>query len=162
LDLRALRRVIWSIVGAGGVGNKSDLEIASQLAQSYPNLVGVSMDDFFRDSFDGERVGTLTPKELAYVQNQIRLNSPKLDLWVTLYRHDLKRDLSDCLSQVNVVTFWTRMANDLETLEDGFAHTERSSPKARKILGCRMWDYSGHQPIPLPLMKYNASSDWNG
>ena len=153
ISFRPLRRVVWSIVGAGGVTSKSDLEITRQLAQRYPNIAGVQMDDFFRDTFDGARVGALTPKELAYVQNQLRLDGRKLDLWVTLYRHDLKHDLSDWLSQVDVVTFWTWEAKDLETLEDAFAQMEKAAPKTHKVLGCYMWDYGTHQPIPLSLMR---------
>src|SRR5260370_32932934 len=85
LSFRPLKRVVWSIVGAGGVASKSDLDTVRQLSQKYPNIVGVQMDDFFRDAFGGGRVGTLAPKELTYVQDQLNVTRRKMDLWVTVY-----------------------------------------------------------------------------
>jgi hypothetical protein len=153
ISFRPLKQVVWSIVGAGGVASKADLEMIRQLALKYPNIVGVQMDDFFRDTFDGGRIGVLTPKELDYVQGQLKTEGQKLDLWVTLYRHDLQHDLADWLKRVDVVTFWTWESKDLDTLEDAFAKAERATPKARKVLGCYMWDYGEHKPIPIPLMQ---------
>jgi hypothetical protein len=162
ISFRPLRRVVWSIVGAGGVVSANDLKMIRQLAGKYPNIVGVQMDDFFRDTLDGGRIGVLTPKELGYVQGQLRLEERKLDLWVTLYRHDLQHDLSDWLGQVDVVTFWTWEAKDLENLEDSFAQAEKAAPRARKVLGCYMWDYGTHHPMPLALMQKQCQMglDW--
>jgi hypothetical protein len=145
--------VVWSIVGGGGVASKSDLEMIRPLAQKYPNIAGVQMDDFFQKTLDGGRAGVLTPKELAYVQNQLQLEDRKLDLWVTLYWYDLKHQLSDWLSHVDVATFWTGEAKDLEMLEDSFARAEDATPKTRRVLGCYMWDYATGHPMPLPLMR---------
>src|SRR5581483_3271169 len=145
-----------------GVVSANDLKMIRQLAGKYPNIVGVQMDDFFRDTLDGGRIGVLTPKELGYVQGQLRLEERKLDLWVTLYRHDLQHDLSDWLGQVDVVTFWTWEAKDLENLEDSFAQAEKAAPRARKVLGCYMWDYGTHHPMPLALMQKQCQMglDW--
>ena len=153
ISFRPLKQVVWSIVGAGGIASKGDLEAVHKLAAKYPNIVGVQMDDFFRDTFDGSRVGTLTPQELGYVQSQLRIEGRKLGLWVTLYRGELKHDLSAYLSKVDVVTFWTWEAKDLERLEEGFGRAEQAAPKARKVLGCYMWDYGGQKPMPMPLMQ---------
>jgi hypothetical protein len=38
-------------------------------------------------------------------------------------------------------------------LEEGFTKAEQAAPKARKVLGCYMWDYGDEKPIPLPLMQ---------
>ena len=153
ISFRPLRRVVWSIVGAGGVASKNDLEMIRQLQDKYPNIVAVQLDDFFRDTFDGSRVGALTPKELDYVRSKLRGEGREQEVWVTLYRHDLKFDLSEWLRLVDVVTFWTWQAKDLATLEDAFAQAEKASPKARRVLGCYMWDYGDHKPVPLPLMQ---------
>jgi hypothetical protein len=153
ISFRPLKQVVWSIVGAGGVVSKDDLEAVRQLAEKYPNIVAVQMDDFFRDTLDGGRVGTLTPQELDYVQGQLKLEGRKLGLWVTLYRHDLEHDVSAHLSKVDVITFWTWHAKDLERLEEGFAKAEQAAPKARKVLGCYMWDYGDQKLIPMSLMQ---------
>jgi hypothetical protein len=153
ISFRPLKQVVWSMVGAGGVVSKADLTMICQLAAKYPNLVGVFMDDFFRYTLDGSRIGALTPKELEYVQSQLKASGRKLDLWVTYYRHDLHFDLTDWLQQIDILTFWTWEAKDLDSLEDDFAQAEKAAPKTRKLLGCYMWDFGGHKPMPMALMQ---------
>lgn len=123
------------------------LELVKQLAQKFPNIVGVQLDDFFRTTLDGGRIGAFTPKELAYLRNQLVVDGRKLDLWVTLYRHDLRNDVSEYLSEIDVVTYWTWQAKDLDRLEESFAQAEKAAPRARKLLGCYMWDYGGQKPM---------------
>jgi len=65
ISFRPLTRVVWSIVRAGGVVNRSGVEAIRNLARKYPNVIGIQMDDFFRDTLDGGKVGVLTPKEIA-------------------------------------------------------------------------------------------------
>jgi hypothetical protein len=153
ISFRPLKGVVWSIVGAGGVVNQHGVEFVWNLSQKFPNITGVQMDDFFRTTLDGGKVGTLTPKELAYIRNQLATTGRKLDLWVTLYHHDLQFDVSEYLSEVDVVTYWTWKAQDLENLEEGFAQAEKAAPRARKVLGCYMWDYGTYQPMPVALME---------
>jgi len=162
ISFRPLERVVWSIVGAGGVASKADLATVGELAGKYPNVVGVQMDDFFRETLDGNRVGTLTPGELDYVQKQLKSGARKLDLWVTLYRHDLQRSLAAYLDKVDVVTYWTWEAKDLDDLEEGFGRAELATPKARKVLGCYMWDYGAQKPVPVSLMQKQCllGLDW--
>ena len=162
ISFRPLKRVVWSIVGAGGVASKGDLETVCQLVPKYPNIVGVQMDDFFRETFDGRHVGTLSPEELDYVQGQLKVGDRKLGLWVTLYRHDLQYDLSAHLSKVDVVTFWTWDGKDIDRLEEGFGKCEQAAPRARKVLGCYMWDYGDQNLLPVSLMQKqcNLGLEW--
>lgn len=162
ISFRPLKRVVWSIVGAGGNVNVHGLQSVQQLAQKFPNIVGAQMDDFFRATIDGGKVGVLTPEELSYLQNQLNVNGRKLDLWVTLYHTDLRYDLSQFLSHVDVVTYWTWNAQELENLESDFAQAEKAAPQARKVLGCYMWDYGTHAPIPIALMQKqcNLGLEW--
>lgn len=153
LSFSPLERVVWSIVGAGGHVDRDALQSFQQLAQKFPNIVGAQMDDFFRETLDGGRVGVLTPSELAYIQDRLNMGGRKLDLWVTVYQTDLQQDLSHFLNHVDVVTYWTWRAKDLEGLEKGFAQAEKAAPRARKMLGCYMWDYGAHQPMPVAAME---------
>jgi hypothetical protein len=148
-----LKRVVWSIVGAGGHVDRNGLQSLQQLAQKFPNIVGTQMDDFFRDTLDGNRIGALTSGELSYIQNHLEVSGRKLGLWVTLYQADLKYDLSEYLAHVDVVTYWTWHAKDIEGLEEGFAQAEEAAPHARKVLGCYMWDYGDHRPMPIAMME---------
>lgn len=162
ISFRPLKRIVWSIVGAGGTASKGDLEMIRQLAQKYPNIVGVQMDDFFRETFNGGRTGALTPQELDYIQSQLDVGGRKLGLWVTLYRADLQHDVSAHLSKVDVVTYWTWNGKDLDRLEEGFSKCEQAAPRARKVLGCYMWDYGDQKPLPVSLMQKqcNLGLEW--
>ncbi len=162
ISFRPLQRVVWSLVGAGGVVTQGGVDIIRNLARKFPNIVGVQMDDFFRDALDGGRVGALTPNELAYLRNQMTVDGRRLDLWVTVYHHDLKHDLSEYLKEVDVVTYWTWRAEDLATLEDGFAQAEQATPDARHILGCYMFDYGTEKLMSLNLMQKQCQLglDW--
>jgi hypothetical protein len=163
ISFRPLKRIVFSIVGAGGAAaSKQDLEMLSQLVQKYPNIVGVQMDDFFRETFNGGRTGTLTPEELDFVQTKLKGGTRKLGLWITVYRHDLQYDLSSYLNKVDVVTFWTWKGKDLDSLEEGFGKCEQAIPNARKVLGCYMWDYGDRKPLPVSLMQRQCDLglDW--
>lgn len=124
-----------------------------QLAKKFPNIVGVQLDDFFRTTLDGSVKGVFTPRELAYLREQLVVDGRRLETWTTVYRHDLKHDVSEYLNQIDVLEYWTWNAKDLVDLEEGFAQAERAAPRARKVLGCYMWDYGDSKPMPIPLME---------
>ena len=154
ISFRPLKSVVWSIpTFAGGNVHQHDVELVRQLAQKFPNVVGLLMDDFFRNGLDGGRVGALTPKELAYLKTHLSVNARKLDTWVTVYRHDLRHDVSEYLKEVDVMNYWTWVAKDLDNLEEGFAQAEQAAPLARKVLGCYMWDFGTGNPMPISLMQ---------
>jgi hypothetical protein len=153
ISFRPLKRVVWSIVGAGGHVNQNGLQSLQQLAQKFPNIVGTQMDDFFRNTLDGGKTGALTPGELSYIQDKLNVGGRKIDLWVTLYHTDLRSDLSQYLAHVDVVTYWTWDAKDIDGLEEGFAQAEKAAPNARKVLGCYMWDYGSRSPMPIAMME---------
>lgn len=144
-----LKRVVWSIVGAGGRTEKEEVELARNLAAQFPNICGVMMDDFFKG--DGE--GAYTADELSQIQEQLTVYGQKLDLWVVLYNHQLGVPVDEHLAQCDVVTFWTWRSDDLNALEENFGCIERIAPSCKKVLGCYMWDYGNRKPMPISLME---------
>jgi hypothetical protein len=153
LSFRPLKQVVWSVIGGGGLVRYEDFEFVRQLAKKFPNIVGVQLDDFFQTTLDGGLKGVLTPKELAYLRVQLVADGRRLETWTTVYRHDLKHDVSEYLNQIDVLEYWTWNAKDLVGLEEGFKQAERAAPRARKVLGCYMWDYGDSKPIPILLME---------
>lgn len=153
IALLAFKQVVWALGGAQRQDVKTWLRDILQLSQKYPNVVGIQMDDFYKGTLDGGEIGSLTPNELVYVQKQLKTNEHSLGLWLTLYHHDLKHNLSESLAKFDVVTYWTWEAKDLETLEQGFAETEEAAPHARKVLGCYMWDFGAQKLMPITLMQ---------
>lgn len=47
--LGSLKKLMWSITGAGGTTSDKDRDQVFALAAKMPNIIGVFMDDFFRD-----------------------------------------------------------------------------------------------------------------
>ena len=155
IPFRALKRVVWSITGAGGVTSSEEIKHAFQLAARNPNVTGVFMDDFFKG--DGE--GALTVEELWNVRNQLTLPKRKLDLMVTLYDGALDTPaIVKYLELCDKIALWTWVANNLEDLERNFEKCEKISPGSDKLLGCYMWDYGTHKPMPVDLMEMQCNT----
>ncbi len=153
LAFRPLQRVVWSIVAAGGRTQGGEVQAVRQLATSFPNFSGVMMDDFFRPSESGGMVGTYSVAELQAIRDQLRVSTRRLDLWVVLYEHQLAHSPAEHLAQCDFVSFWTWKSELLRDLEENFKRVEAMAPAARKVLGCYMYDYGNHRPIPLDLLQ---------
>src|ERR1700682_1174489 len=82
--LKLLKRVVWSIVDAGGVTKDWERKQVLDMARRTPNFVGVFLDDFFREEPD-PILASLTLDQLQAVQRELKGSGKKLDLYVTLY-----------------------------------------------------------------------------
>ena len=133
--LKMLKRVAWSIVGAGGVTDDSERQQVLAMARRIPNIVGVFMDDFFSDR-NSEKVASLSLDQVRDIQRQLKNSSKKLDLFVTLYTRQLHPDLTDYLNLIDVITLWTWETAELANLEANLAKLGKLAPKSRKLLGC--------------------------
>ena len=153
VPFRALKQVVWSVVGASGSTEAEERSQVIELARGLPNVTGVMMDDFFRASTAAGGVGVLSPDALQALRSQLSLPERKLDLWVVLYGHQLTLPVRDHLKLCDKVTFWTWKAEDLEHLEHDFEVVEALAPSCGKVLGCYMWDYGIKQPMPVERMK---------
>ena len=152
IPFRALREVVWSLVGASGATDSSEREAVLELVAQNPNFSGVMMDDFFTGKKEG-KLAALAISELQQLQKRLKGGGKSLDLWVVLYDHQLEDPVSDYLRQCDVVTFWTWKAVDLQDLKSNFEKAEKLSPKTRKVLGCYMWDYGDKKPLSVAAME---------
>ena len=156
MALSPLKRVVWSIVGAGRRTTSSEVTLACELASRFPNFCGIMMDDFFLDQIEEGRAAVFTPEEITAIKDQLTVADRKLDLWVVLYKHDLDLPVEDHLEQCDVVAYWTWRAEELEELERNFERAERAALSCRKVLGCYMWDYGENKPMPVSLMEHQC------
>ena len=157
LALTPLKQVVWSIVGAGGQTTADEVDTVQNLAKRFPNIYGVIMDDFFRKPDKEGRIAVHTPEELKAIKKRLIVEGRKPDLWVTLYTHNLDLpNLEEHLKQCDVITYWTWHAETLKKLEQNFSRLEALTPSSRKVLGCYMWDYGDHRPLPLTLMRHQC------
>jgi len=158
LALSPLRRVVWSIVGAGGLTEAREIDAVLGLAERFPNICGVIMDDFFKERpLEDGRIAVYTAEELKSMRERLFVKGRRLDLWVTLYTHNLDLPgLRECLDQCDVITYWTWHASDLPRLEENFEKLEDLTPFSRKALGCYMWDYGDGRPMPISSMRHQC------
>jgi hypothetical protein len=160
--LKLLKRVTWSIVGAGGVTKDWERKQVLALARRTPNFVGVFMDDFFHDGGSGN-MASLTLDQVREIQQQLKNSDKKLDLYVTLYTRQLDPAISDYLKLIDVVTLWTWETAELTNLEANLAKLERLAPKSRKLLGFYTADYDKNRTpwwtaLPVPKMQHQCET----
>jgi len=124
ISLRPLKRIVWSVTGAGGHIEENEVARVRDLALRFPNICGVQLDDFFRDS---DEVGVFTATELESMkENELALPDRRLDIWVTFYSHQLDLPVAEHLSQCEVLEFWTWESHNLARLEENFAQAEQA------------------------------------
>jgi len=164
VPFRSLKRVYWSVVGAGSTTSDEEREQVFRLAATMPNMVGVFMDDFFQFNTDAElqspagkdseAPAALTLDQLRKVREELMVDGRRLDLAVTLYTMELdKPGIRSHLEYCDVISLWTGEAKDLPQLEENFAKLKYLVPKKRILLGCYMWDFGASKPMPVDLMK---------
>ena len=68
IALRPLNRVVWSVVGGGGITEEWERKQVLEMAKRIPNFVGVFMDDFFHP--DDKQVASLAVDDLRNLQDR--------------------------------------------------------------------------------------------
>jgi hypothetical protein len=149
IAFRPLKRVVWSLVGAGGQSSDEERKHVLELAGRFPNIDGFIMDDFFHN--DG--VGSLSVEQLRELRRQLVVGGKRHDLFVVLYQQQLGLPVREHLEFCDKITFWTWKAQDLAKLESSFDRLEKLAPRHGKLLGCYLWDFGTSKPMPLELMK---------
>lgn len=156
---KGLKRVMWSVTGAGGATSEAERSEVVALAREMPNMTGVFMDDFFQFTAgaaaggEAEAAAALSVEQLRQVRRQLTLDGRRLDLGVTLYTHQLDPRIVPHLALCDVVSLWTWKAEDLERLDGNFARYEKLAPGKRTLLGLYMWDFGTNRPMPVERMK---------
>jgi hypothetical protein len=149
IAFRPMKRVVWSLVGAGGQSHDEETKHVLDLARRFPNIVGFVMDDFFRKNGSG----SLSVEQLKDLRSRLLIDGKRHDLYVVLYQHQLDMPVTGHLEFCDKITFWTWQAKDLARLESAFSRLEKLTPKHGKVLGCYLWDFGTSKPMPLDLMK---------
>ena len=155
VPLRPLKRVVWSLVGAGGRIDPLGQQAALDIAAKTRNITGFVLDDFFKngEGLNPANVAHLSMEQIKDIKKKIKAIGRKLDLWVVFYAHQLNQPVQGHLNLCDKVTFWTWRAEELSNLEKNFTVVEKLAPKAGKLLGCYMYDYGTKTKMPVNLMK---------
>jgi hypothetical protein len=160
VPFRALKRVVWSVVGASGHTDKEERAHVLDLAARHPNVTGVMLDDFFgsEQAAQGDDRVALPPDQLRKLGSQLTVGGRRLRLWAVLYEHQLERPLAPYLELLDLVSFWTWDSENLQGLEANLERLEELTPGGGRVLGCYLWDYGKKRPMPLDLMQHQCES----
>lgn len=178
IAFQPLDRVVWSVVGSGGKGGMSELAPVLDLAKRFPNFTGIYLDDFIIDAkrqADGRLAGrpAIQPDELKRARQQMKAVGRPLDVWVTLYTHEINPSrkiaspefrgcdppLAEFLDQFDVLTLWTWNSDELPALEENLAALEKIAPQGARIaLGMYIWDFHNRKPVPVERMKHQCET----
>ncbi len=153
-QLAHLDRVIWSVIGAGGVRRNEegtgDLEEVIRQARKFPNIRGAVMDDFLSE----RRRALFPPERVAEIRRRLNEGAGRpLDLWVVWYDRELEAPVKEYLDLCDVITFWTWYGENLDRLEENLDFVISSAPGKRILAGCYMWDYGNARPLSLERME---------
>jgi len=176
-SFQPLDRVVWSVVGGGGEGGMRELPATLSLAQEFPNIRGIFLDDFVRpiprkkatDAHTGRPAMPLA--DLRRLREQTKTIGRPLDVWVTLYTHEINPErknkaipyrsceppLADFLGDFDVLTLWTWDSAEIPELEANLLALEKIAPKkARIALGLYLWDFQNKKPVSVEMMKHQC------
>ena len=163
VPLQALRRVVWSAVGAHGQSDEEERSHILNLAGRHPNVTGVMLDDFFVDKpKSGGEAAALSLDKLRELRGRLAAGARRLNLWAVLYENQLDPTLAPFLKLLDVVSLWTWDAEKVRNIGESLRQLEPLAPSCGKVLGCYMWDYGRKRPMPQDVLKdlYGLGLDW--
>ena len=157
--LDGLEKVVWSVIGAGGVArnedNCGDLDEVLRIAALHPNVIGAVMDDFFHNP---RRLVIFTPEKLRGIRERLHKElERKLEFWTVYYDREMHLDVAPLLAEFDVITFWTWKSEDLPKARENFERLIAMTPGKRHLNGCYMYDYGNNRPMGLSDMKKQAA-----
>src|SRR5262249_5844213 len=157
VPFRALKQVVWSVVGARGETRDAERRHVLELAAGHSNISGVMLDDFFTGAPEtqarDEALAILSLEQLQELRGQLVGAGRRLQLWAVIYDHQLDKPLGDYFKLLDKITLWTWDSERLGNLEHSLEKLEDIAPATDKLLGCYMWDYGKRQAMSVERMK---------
>lgn len=155
------RRIAWSIIDDAPESYEEKKRAAFALAERFPKLTTIFLDDFFIGNAKIKKGQTeapahLTIKEIRKLHAETRSQKSPLDLAVVFYTQQLDGDFGPHLQHCDVVGFWTWRAPELVDLESNFEKFRKVVPDKRVLLGIYMWDFGNAKPITNEMMKHQC------
>jgi hypothetical protein len=164
LDFRPMKRVVWSLTGAGGDTSPAGREAVLKLAGEFPNISGFVLDDFLHWSADSPPhrsaelasrpvPASMTPDQLEALQKRIAACGRKLPIACVVYTHQISPRILPHVNRVDKVAMWTWRSEDLGNLEANFEKLRRIVPSKPILLGCYLFDYGNNKPMTVDRMR---------
>ena len=160
--LVSMERVVWSILG-DSLSDRNDIGEVIRIAESFPNVAGGIMDDFFKSPTREGPVGRFSLEQVDEFRERLHAAARRLELWVVIYAYQLGMETGEYLARCDVVTFWNWWGRELHDLEENFARLEDRAGDRPKLLGCYFNDLGdaedgGDGVLPLDLMRHQCET----
>lgn len=146
-----MQKVLWSVTGSGGFRIGNEEKFICELAEKYPNTFGGFADDFLYADFGKENDDRM--ETLASIRRELDKACRKMELWATIYTHNLPDERNNALAMFDALTIWTWSYEEIANLPKNFASIEEKFPKHDKYLGVYILDYPSGRPVPNEFME---------
>lgn len=154
-SIGANARVVWEMnlmgdEGAAPFAIPETIARAARLAERFPNIEGVLLDDMTTVAIDKG----FTPEHLRALRSELEAASPGLDLWGVVYSMSLsKPGLAEYVRELDVINLWIWHGEDTPFIAHYVAQCERLFPGKPIVVGLYMHDYGGGHPMPANLLE---------
>ena len=152
-----MKQVFWGACRMG-VYNENDVNFICELAQKYPKLGGVFLDDVsssLRKIEDYDERCRVCNELLSKTKARLTDVGRPLELFITWYWHE--DPLPGMLEYVDDFSFWTWDSNELPKLQERFETCEQKYRGKKILLGIYMYDFKNRKPVPEELMELQCN-----
>ena len=153
-----MNKVLW---GANRMGklNEYELGFILELAEKYPNLSGVFMDDVSsilrKKSIPEEEKPRLFLEMLVKTKDILSRASRPLESYITWYWHE--DPVPGMMDYIDGVSLWTWDSNELPLLKERFESAESKLKDTKIMLGIYMYDFKNRKPVSLEHMELQCN-----
>ena len=151
-------RVLWGCAGSGGFRAGNEEKFVLELAEKYPNLTGVFLDDIsspVRAREDKAQAMAEVVSMLDDVKNTLKAAAKPLDTYITWYWHE--EPYPGLIDRVDGFSFWTWNSDDLPKLPERFEQVEKIYRNKKILIGIYMYDFYNRRPVTDEMMEFQCN-----
>ncbi len=151
-------RVLWGCSGSSGFRAGNEEKFVLELADKYPNLVGVYLDDIslaVRHSEDKESAMTACVQMLTNIKSTLSAAKRPLYMHVAWYWHE--EPYPGLMDVVDSFSFWTWNSDDLPKLPERFERIEGTFRDKKVLIGIYMYDFYNRRPVSDEMMELQCN-----
>ncbi|OQA81760.1 MAG: hypothetical protein BWY31_03676 [Lentisphaerae bacterium ADurb.Bin242] len=151
-SFRRCKNVFWSASGSNGYRTGNEEAFICRLAEMFPNVSGVFLDDFLGE-LDTEEKRKKAENTLKEIRRGLSRSPRPLPIYAVCYAALLVKKYCRVFDYIDGLTLWTWDSNELPLLEKRYRRFERLFPKHKKMLGIYLYDFLNRTPVPVERMK---------
>ena len=153
-----MKKVLWGSAGSGGFRVGNEEEFVCQLAEQYPNLTGVFLDDvssMFHKVEPQEERHRLRVQALKGVKENLKKAPRPMDVYITWYWH--QDPYPGMMDYVDGISLWTWNSEELPQLPARFEAVEEKYRGKKILLGIYMYDFYNRRPVSNEYMELQCN-----